>query len=109
MYKNEKWKETICPVESIIKFFISMRWTTIVLNNKTIGLYLLVVEDIVDKLFIENIRFQSSKYVMLLFKKYMCKYIYRKISGKSSTKILMVVICRWPSMDHSLVTAKGLA
>ena len=94
MYKNEKWKETICPVESIIKFFISMRWNTIVLNNKTIGLYLLVVEDIVDKLFIESIRFQSSKYVMLLFKKYMCKYIYRKISGMSSTKILMVVICR---------------
>ena len=59
MYKNEKWKETICPVESIIKFFISMRWNTIVLNNKTIGLYLLVVEDIVDKLFIE--KYQVSK------------------------------------------------
>lgn len=48
-----------------------MRWNTIVINNKIIDLYLLVVED-VDKLFIENIRFQSSRYVTLLFKKYMC-------------------------------------
>lgn len=43
-----------------------MRWNTIVINNKIIDVYLLVVKD-VDKLFIENFRFQSSRYVMLLF------------------------------------------
>lgn len=44
-----------------------MRWNTAVINNKTTDLYLLLVKDVAI-LLIENIRFQSSMYVMLSFK-----------------------------------------